>query len=508
MLTQFSPHCKSLITTIALVALSLAISHPLLSQQISSRVDYAHDIADWNLRDLNNNGLRELIAWTEDADGGRHFLVHRQTTLGKFEFLDEIVLPRTAAIRSLGAFDEKLGSQIALITPKGVHLIALKSDGKLELSEQLFAINSLFHAASAGTPDFLHWGLDVDGDGHDDLLTPLEEGLGVCFGDGKRGFSSPTLLELPGRRTIEAATDGFLSLGRSYPRAVFENISGSALPDLVWFDESGLSWREQVAPREFKGGAPNTYPLSWLSGSDATGVLEQTDIDLEDLSESEGLDLMLSRMKTKKENLTSMRTNLVLLANQGASAKETFSRSPSLALRLEGVVGSGPHFVDIDHDGIRDMVLTTYASGMKDAFSRFLAARVPARVFIHRGVRGKQLFEATPFYKATFHLSTADFERWGVRRSPVLHEDIDGDGTVDLFQMTGSGREHLLTIRRGNVTDGHFTIQDEPMFEKKIKGVENVSFRTIKSGQVGSHVIVQGKKFINVLCLDARRPRK
>ena len=105
-------------------------------------------------------------------------------------------------------------------------------------------------------------------------------------------------------------------------------------------------------------------------------------------------------------------------------------------------------------------------------------------------------------------MSTADFERWGVRRSPVLHEDIDGDGTVDLFQMTGSGREHLLTIRRGNVTDGHFTIQDEPMFEKKIKGVENVSFRTIKSGQVGSHVIVQGKKFINVLCLDARRPRK
>jgi hypothetical protein len=145
---------------------------------------------------------------------------------------------------------------------------------------------------------------------------------------------------------------------------------------------------------------------------------------------------------------------------------------------------------------------------MKDAFSRFLASRVPARVFIHRGVRGGDLFESTPFFKATFQMSTADFERWGVRRSPVLHEDIDGDGVVDLFLMKGSGREHLLTIRRGVVRDGVFSILDEPILEESIKGVENVSFRTIRSGQVGSHVIVQGEKFIKVLVLDVPDPIK
>ena len=498
----------SLLKSALLLIAVLVVSLPLRAQESSHRVDFENEIADWNLRDLNNNGLRELIVWTEGADGERYFIVHHQTQPGVFEFLDKVALPKTAAIRSLGAFDEKMGSQIALLTPSGLHLIALNAQGKLELSEQLFAINSLFHAASSGTPDFLHWGLDVDGDGHDDLLTPMEEGLGVCFCDGKRGFTKPVLLELPGRRTIQAATDGFLSLGRSYPRAVFQNISGSALPDLVWFDEDGLSWREQMSPRVFKKGRPDTYPLSWLSGSETTGVLEQTDIDLENLSEADGLVRMLSRMKTRKESLTTMRTNLVLLANQGKDAKSTFLRKPNLALRLEGVVGSGPHFVDVDRDGIRDMVLTTYASGMKDAFSRFLASRVPARVFIHRGVRGGDLFESTPFFKATFQMSTADFERWGVRRSPVLHEDIDGDGVVDLFLMKGSGREHLLTIRRGVVRDGVFSILDEPILEESIKGVENVSFRTIRSGQVGSHVIVQGKRFIKVLVLDVPDPIK
>ena len=199
--------------------------------------------------------------------------------------------------------------------------------------------------------------------------------------------------------------------------------------------------------------------------------------------------------------MTSMRTDLVLLNNLGAESKDAFPRKPGLALRLDGVIGSGPHFVDVDQDGIRDMVLTTYASGMKDAFSRFLASRVPARVFIHRGVRGPALFEATPFFKQTFQLSAADFERWGVRKSPVLHEDIDGDGIVDLFLMSSRDREHLLTIRRGRVTDGAYSIDSEPMFNVTIANAENVSLRSVASSQKGSHVIVQGRTFINVLPL-------
>lgn len=478
------------------------MSASVIAQNGSHRIDYEADLADWNLLDMDGSGRRELIAWTEGPNGDRHLVVHRQDSDGSFVHAGSIALPSMAAVRALGDFDGQDGTEISILTPTGVHLIFMSSDKVPTLTDELFQINSLFRAASSGTPDFLHWSLDVDDDGHDDLLTPLEEGLGVCFGDGNRGFSKPMVLELPGRRTIATAADGFLSLGRSYPRAVFENISGSQLPDLVWFDEDGLSWREQTAPRVFRTGNPATYPLSWLSGEDTTGVLEQTDVELEDLSSSEGLDLVLSRMKTRKESLTRMRTNLVLLANQGKEKAATFSRKPSLALRIEGVVGSGPHFVDVDGDGLKDMMLTTYASGLKDAFSRFVASTVPARVYVHRGIKGKRLFEATPSFKATFQLSTQDFQRWGVRRSPVLHEDITGDGIVDLFQMKHSGKSHLLTIRRGEVTNGKFSLVEKPIFSESVEGVENVSFRTLKSGDKGSHVIVQGDRFIKVLVLD------
>ena len=472
------------------------------------RIDFGADLLDWHAFDWSGDERTDFLGILEDDSGLRRVALAVQNSDGTFGSPQTTNMPKGATAIVLGSWTRPTGTDIGFVHPGGVTLITAsdKSDAaKTPTTRPDFVpARTLFRAAGDGAPAFWHWPTDIDDDGTDDLFLPTEDGLAVWFGQRGGTFETPVTLPIPGERTIDRH-GGFVRVTRSYPRPVFANVVGDTRLDLAWFDESGLTGIEQTAPKKFAATKPVRFPLPWIASREQVGVLEQTDVDLEALDSDIEDDLVLARMRTETGLAEAQTTIFMLLNRRGAKEKndakdgktDLFSRSPDAAVRAKGIVGVGPHFVDLDRDGVRDLVYVTYASKVGQALSR-LFNRVPVKLFIHNGRTTGNRYSGTPDQTLKLDVPRGDFERWSARNSVFLRDDVTGDDVVDLVHVTRKSGKRSVTVRPGVLSDGNYSIADDASFAHAAPDVEDVSVRTLTETGPASIVVV-GKKSITVL---------
>lgn len=472
----------------AILTFATIAATPSLSAQQKTPVTFAAPILDWNVIDLTGDGRADFFAIT-CADGmPREFVIAVQGTDGTFKTAPAIGCPADVVSFAIGTFLDDKKKVIALLSPDSVRLLAASGDGRMTIAPPCASIPHLFRSPSGGPPGIWHWNTDIDGDGHDDLFVPTDDGLLLLFGDGKGGFAETrTTIPIDSVREIDDSSAGAFDVIRSAPRPVFEDIAGDAALDVAWFDEKGLSFIEQVSPRVFAK-APRRFALPWLSGRSADGLVEQTDVSLADIDGDKKADLLLSKMQAKDGNITDMQTTLVCLMNDGSET--AFPREPQLALRLKGIVGLGPRIRDLDGDGTPDLIYGTYAGGLTDAIARIFS-RVPVTVFVHSGTGKKKTpFAASPDFTTKFTIDTKDFERFGARASLALGEDFDGDGIGDLYTMKADDEGPVLRVQRGSVSARKYGVAEKPLFTAKIGDFTGISFRRIHDDKKTAILVV------------------
>jgi hypothetical protein len=446
--------------------------------QTSTVVDFGAPLADWQLVDLSGDGRSDVLAFFDGGGGPRSVVVALQQPDGSFAKSAPVALPADVVSLVFGSFARAAGYDVALISTAGVALLTIDAAGAPSIGPVILKVQNLFRAPTAQAPAVWHWPMDIDKDGRHDVFIPGDEGVVVAFGDGKGGFNGKTvLLPIAGQRYVEEASDGAFDFVRSYPRPVFDDVAGDGGLDLVWFDEAGLFFVTQTAPRIFAD-VPRQFALSWVSGGDAVGLVEQTDVQLADVDRNGKADLVLAKMQARDGQIGDMQTTLVVLVNDGTEA--AFKRQPQTALKLKGIVGVGPKVVDVNKDGRVDLVLGTYAGGLSDAVSRVFS-RVPVTLYAHYGTGNpKAPFSNAPDFSVKESLSSDDFEAWGARASLGLWSDFDGDDVVDLFTMVRSGQERTAAVRLGTVEGARLVVRGKPAWTKRADDIEGASIRVIR----------------------------
>ena len=254
---------------------------PVAASQTVTRVDHDERIEDWYIFDLDGDGNRDLLTLFERKNAGQRFSYARQISDRNFAPGQAGVMPKAVAF-ALGSFRRQPSSEIAVIAPQDVVLWGLNDKNRLAALAPVSSTPSLARTPLDDTPPFFHWATDVDGDGRDDLFLPGDEGVAIHFGAGQGRFTAPLVIPLDGERVVDARTSGFLDFVRSYPRPVFADLDGDARLELCWFDEQGFAFLAQTEPRVFDP-KPRRLALDWLSSQAASGLVEQTDVALEDL---------------------------------------------------------------------------------------------------------------------------------------------------------------------------------------------------------------------------------
>ena len=457
----------------------LGLSATSAAAQSGGPLAFDADIADWQLADFDGDRDNDFVVFT-GYGATRSAVFVFQGDDGVFSERVAIKLPSDAIAFCLGAFTKTRGSDLALLSPTGVRILAISAERKVALAPEPHAVETLFRGSGFGAPALLHWPTDVDGDGFDDVHVPTDHGLTVLFGAGNGAFAATgASLPLGGERYAQTSAEGGVELVRSYPRAVFSNVAGSPLADVAWFDERGFSAFVQESPRRFAP-APIVFPLAWLSSGEASGVVEQTDVQLADVDADGAGDLILARMQTRDGQILDMTTTLVVLVN--TRADPIFPRAPSTALKLKGVVGLGPTLVDVDADGKLDLVYGTYAQGLGDAVSR-LFSRVPVSVHIHRGTGAARTpFPTAPDLSVKSAVDADDFERFGARTTLSAVNDFDGDGLVDFVEISRRKDGRTAAVRPGGMRGKKFDFAAEPRKSVELGDFDDLSCRTLRSG--------------------------
>ncbi len=480
---------------LALTLIIFTCFHTSTFGQVIRTAEFGEAIDDWFIFDLDGDGETEILAFFPLTEAGRPFALARRK--GDSYTIERSVMAKDVVSMALGDFGMMAGRQIALMHPNKVTFLGEK-DGKLISVGRPISFRNIIRSPQVNPPGFWHWQSDIDNDGLDDLYLPGDEGIIVVYGEGKGKFTPPQLIDFLGSRRIETDSAGHLDFERSYPRPSFLDINGDNLVDLCWFDEKGLSFLPQGEKRTFDKKSLRSFDLAWLSAKDVSGVVENTEIKLEDLNGDERPDLFLTKMTTPAAGITKMKTTIVILLNQGMG---DFTKRPDFALRVGGIIGSGPYLTDLDGDGTRDIVFGSYGTSVSDALQRALG-NVKVKFNIYLGRKGKSTpFAAQPSFSQSFRIPKSDYTNWGVRNNFVLNEDLNADGIADQFRLTPSKGGHIISVHPGMKTKSGIQFSEQPFLKTEAKGFKNFTFRTMKVGKPVCLVLIN-KTSLATVTLD------
>jgi len=270
------------------------------------------------------------------------------------------------------------------------------------------------------------------------VLLPLPDGWRFTPGSG-----APVELRLSPYRDVQRPGP-FLEDTCTVVQALPEVFVGVAAPadskaSAIWAID-GQTLAAQTAD------ARVTYDLSFL-GAEAGAEFDQTLVDLD----GDGRPDVLHRIHTNRETRYGFFHTRPVTADSpvGPSHKPATSALFLSGFQLE------PDLVDLDGDGLKDLVVTSMQINAPNMLGALTSGRVTAetRAFLNRWHQGKGLyFDAEPDAVVRSQIGVAvQFNYAGnievVRSFTILLDgDFDGDGRKDLLIRTGPDE---LTIRRG-----------------------------------------------------------
>ncbi len=293
---------------------------------------------------------------------------------------------------------------------------------------------------------------DVDGDGSDEIVVPVEKAYAVFRQDEAGALSRMATLPCAPRVTGRhpgAGVLGDLSLTAKYPVPVCGDWDGDGKADFVVRNHGNLWVYLQRGKGMFLSNPDTAVDTSFKQPSGKkSGRLSfgfETPVMIADLNGDGILDLV-KHMST--EGMTT-----VFLRKKGLKGLD----DPSLVVRVDGWP-LGSFSPDLDGDGMPDLVVGHVNKiGVLGAIKIFLTKSVSIHAAFFMNRKG---FSAEPDRTMTVDASlrfatTAEGFRLGTTALVNFDGDFDGDGRRDLLVKTGFMR---LEIYRG---------EEEGVFDRK-----------------------------------------
>lgn len=361
--------------------------------------------------DVDGDGRLDLVLACRDPDTGRREVrVHRRRAEAP-PFANEPSAPPYAVEKDVVAFcfadvDPAPGRELVLCTPEQVVAVVPGADGA-QRYEVLAAHRLVWPAPDRGAVLPLAGAcVDLDGDGHDDLLLPGPDGLAVLLGGRRPAPGTPCRIE-PFRSALEGRSGGgaelgddrlsfrfplgdgdddddgddrgpLLALQARAPRFLPVDADGDGRLDLVALRNGGLwCWRGDG------DGAFAVVPTSPLPlPPDRLALFDPAfDVQLAKLDGDAVPDLVLTT-SARRDDEIEVRVEAFRRAPDGTCEKPAKCR-----LRLQ-TLATAPQLVDADGDGVLDLVAVTVRTDRLRGLVGDSAEALDAQLNVFRGSGG------------------------------------------------------------------------------------------------------------------------
>ena len=403
--------------------------------------------------DLDGDGRMELVLLEADRGKSRqppyYLQVFKQSVSG-FKALASaaVQLPSRIRLAGVGWFGKRPG--LAMLTTERLMIWPWVS-GRFN-SRQAFGLpmTSILQGSAGPLHTDVEWIRDLNGDGQSELLIPGFDGLTIVR-QGEHGLARHAQLKMEGRSRIRNIFRRRV-LRYDFPGIVFSDVDGNGWEDVTVYlnglvrvflldDRSRNGWVAPAVevdlqpPRPFDPKEPWDPPLYLIKG--------------EDLNSDGWVDLVFAKSTAADSRVNSRTSILLHYGGKGTSPGPiSFSKKPDQVYLSEGV--ALPFLLDIDHDGLTDLVMVNVEIGFWNIIKALITRKVSAEAAFYRMEPGGR-YPSQPFtlesYDVTFSLGRFDHQ-------PITaFGDFNGDGLPDLLLSVDAETIGIHWGRNGGVWD-------------------------------------------------------
>lgn len=451
--------------------------------------------------DLDGDGADDLIvsaALRSDASRRSLFLFRTEgVELGPFAAGREVELALDVTAWAAGDVHPDPGDELVLFTARGAFL-ARPDAAEEERFARLVEADFLWQLPDDAAAFLFQSALvDLDGDGRTDLFLPEPGGYAAAF-RAEAGFSPAVHLRVPfeaaavgaylsaedgragwrGERTevqlglahsVGAGVDDELRL----PSTLLTVVESVSAPQLVDWDADGdldLLAQTQTglhvfvqADRGFRPPLSQRLPVEADRDRRLDASYSSHAIDL---NADRRVDCVVFAGDSKKSEVRTQALVYVQGAGRGDSAQTPEAPlfgprgRPQDLLVFAGFVVR-PDFVDVDGDGVLDLVISGVRPDLIDQLRSISSESIEADLFVYRGTgRG---FSRQPDLAHTLNVPLERFEP-----TARFVGDLTGDGTSELLLRDDPERLRVLMVRPPRGGKGPFEVIERPLFELRI----------------------------------------
>ena len=353
------------------------------------------------------------------------------------------------------------GVEVGFIAEDGVYVYPWTPKGPAEVPLKLFHTRTFYRSPSPRQISVWHWVTDLDRDGKHDLVVPVEDGYRVYFQTAPGVFGRVARLEADlaagapralgtarYAERIEVSPSLFVATAE-LPRLEAVDINGDGLSDLVLVRGDTITYFLQKEPGVFPSQRPYriSYAVPTLRDEPRKDSVNLSLIRFVDIDRDGMADLVVTKIQGTLGLWESIRTSIYLHLGTG---KGNFL--PDRRIAIDGV-SIDPEFVDMDLDGKLDCVTSRLRTDlMKKAVEAFVLGDVPITYEVFQFDPERRSFLPDPVYEKQILVRRADLDKTGAGAVPLVfvRGDLSGDGRPDMVAVdpkTAELRIHPGVVR-------------------------------------------------------------
>ncbi len=397
------------------------------------RLRLERELGEILFEDLSGRGSKDVLVVELDRttrDMLPHLKVFRHDGQD-FRPLRSASTPLPPDVAMVGSGKFPFGPGLVLLSPTRLEIWPWRNGRFVSRAALRKAVTSIFVHAGGGLKTGLKWVVDLNGDGFHEIVMPRLDGFQVLrVNKAGRLEAHATLRTRPRSRLWFFLRQNYIAF--ELPGVHFLDVDGRGWKDVITFNNGllrvflldaknggrvvpPLLVRDLRPPAVFEPRAPRDPPMKLVMGKDLNGD------GLPDL-------VFIKNRATDSSFRTATRVLIYFGKRNPVTGLPDFDRKPSQVFASEGF--THPILLDLNHNGLVDMVLVNVEIGFWNAVKAFIARSVTAEAAFYPmekhgryPVQPKELVD----YSVTFSLGRFSHQ-------PITaFADLNSDGLPDLL---------------------------------------------------------------------------
>lgn len=398
--------------------------------------------------DFDGDGKPDLFIASIDAekDPPERWAALHLNRAGRFgERADAMwAIPDRASVLVFGDFLPGGGTELGFLAEDGVWVHPWKDGRPAAEPLKLLHARTFFRIPSMKQIPLWQWKMDLDGDGRDDLLVPLDDGYRVYFQTAPGVFGKVATLEsdlaegalralgASGAPEKPETAPVQFTFSRELPKLETADINGDGLRDLVLIRRDVVTYWLQKEAGVFASTRPwrVSFRVPTLSETAKKDTVDLSSLKFTDINADGLADLVVTKVSGELGLWDSIRTSVYLHLGTG---KGNFIADKRIA--IDGV-SIDPEFIDLNGDGKLDVATSRLRTDlMKQALNAFVLGDIGISYEIFQFDPAKDGFLPDPVFEKVIFVPRRDLEKTGAGAVPMVffRGDLSGDGRPDMI---------------------------------------------------------------------------